>query len=70
MTLVELQTRKTLYLAAEAAILQGQEYRIRDGVIDRMVTRANLAEVVAELAVIELQIAAQTTGSRRILYLR
>lgn len=70
MTLAELQARKALYLAAEAAILRSQAYRIQDGVIDRQVTRADLDFVTAELANIDRQIATLTPGARRILYLR
>lgn len=73
MTLTELQDRKTLYMAAEAAILQGQEYRIRDGVIDRYLKRADLEQIRTELTSIDRQIEALTAEgarTRRVLYLR
>lgn len=69
MTLAELQARKALYLAAEKAILQAQEYRIRDGVIDRLLTRADLGVVQSTLADIDRLIAMQSP-TRRILYIR
>ena len=70
MTLAELQARRALYLAAEAAILKGQEYRIRDGGVDRYLRRADLDVVRSTLAEIDSQIAAQDTTTRRVLYLR
>ena len=69
MTLAELQARKTLYLAAEAAILQAQQYRIQDGVIDRMLTRPDLEWVQKALADIDAQITS-LSGARRVIYLR
>jgi hypothetical protein len=73
MTLEELQARKTLYLAAEAAVLTGQEYQIRDGIIDRRMRRADLSEIRAELNKIDQLLTTlqnQSAGVRRPLYLR
>lgn len=69
MTLAELQARRTAYMAAELAVLQGQEYRIRDGVIDRMMRRADLDVIRATIKDLDRDITAQSV-SRRVLYLR
>lgn len=70
MTLAELQARRTAYMEAELAILKNQEYRIRDGGIDRWLRRADLETVRATIAEIDQQIAAQDTTTRRVIYLR
>lgn len=73
MTLAELQARLALYLAAEAKILEGQEYTIGDGSTARRLRRADLAEVRAEIASLSQQVAAATaaqTRTRRVLYIR
>lgn len=72
MTLDELQTRRSAYMAAELKILQGQEYTISDGVANRQLRRADLAEVRAAIAEIEGQIALamQAAVTRRIIYIR
>lgn len=75
MTLPELQARLVLYLAAEAKILQGQEYHIGQGTTGRRLRRADLAEVRREIDSLNAQIlAAQgvagTAPPRRILYIR
>ncbi len=69
MTLAQLQARLAAYMAAEAAILQGQEYRIRDGVIDRLLKRADLDVVQATINDLDRQITALSTP-RQPLYLR
>lgn len=48
MTLDELQTRKSAYLAAELRILQSQEYSISSGDSSRRARRAELEQVRAE----------------------
>lgn len=63
MTLAELLARKASYMAAEAAILQGQEYRIRDGVIDRWLRRADLEQVRLALKDLDAQIEAAGGGA-------
>jgi hypothetical protein len=73
MTLAELITRRAAYMAAELKILDGQEYRIRDGVIDRMMRRADLEVVQLTIKDLDRQIevlSAQAAGTRRVLYLR
>lgn len=57
-TLQELQERKALYLAAEARILQSQEYQSGQGGNARRNRRAELSEVRAEIAAIDRQITA------------
>ena len=69
MTLAQLQARLAAYMAAEAAILQGQEYRIRDGVIDRLLKRADLDVVQATINDLDRQITA-LSSPRKPLYLR
>ena len=72
MTLAELQDRLTAYLAAEAAILQSQEYVIGTGGTQRRLRRADLAEIRAEIASLQAQIAAAESaqsGRRRVLYI-
>lgn len=44
-TLAHAQAQLTLYLAAEAAVLQGQSYRISSGNGDRQLTRADLSSI-------------------------
>jgi hypothetical protein len=44
-TLAQAQARLDQYLAAEAAVLQNQEYKIGAGDGFRSLTRANLAEI-------------------------
>lgn len=71
MTLEELQARKALYLAAEAKILESQEYTVGDGVANRRNRRADLEQVRDELKVIDQQIeaiVARTSGRRRVYY--
>ena len=63
--LVDLQARRAAYVAAEAAILQGQEYRISDGMINRLMRRADLDVVRATIADLDRQIAAQSMPRRR-----
>lgn len=70
MTLTELQDRRTLYMNAEAAILKNQEYRVRDGGIDRWLRRADLQIVRDTLADIDRQIAAMSPVRSGPLYLR
>lgn len=73
MTREELQTRLDLYLAAEMKILQAQDYTIGQGSTARRLTRANLAEVQAEIKAIRSEISQLDlllTPSRRVFYLR
>lgn len=44
-TLAQAQARLTVYMDAEAAVLQGQSYSITTGGNVRQLTRANLAEI-------------------------
>ncbi len=54
-TVAEIQERLSLYMAAEKAVLEGsQEYQIGK----RRVTRANLAEIRAEISNLEARLAA------------
>lgn len=69
MTLAELTTRRAAYMAAELKILDGQEYRIRDGIIDRMMRRPDLEVVQATIKDLDRQIAA-LSPTRRVIYLR
>lgn len=70
-TLIELQDRRALYLAAEARILEGQAYRISTGGGERQLTRADLATVQAEIRRLDAQIATLTarTRGRRMAYM-
>lgn len=73
MTLAELQARLAAYVAAEARILQGQEYQIGQGPTARRLRRADLAEVRAEIASLAVQIQTlqgPVAGTRRVLYIR
>lgn len=73
MTLTDLQTRLDAYKAAELKVLQGQEYTISDGAINRRMRRADLAEIRAEIANLDAEIerlTAQAAGTRRVLYIR
>jgi hypothetical protein len=70
-TLSDLQTRRAQYVLAEAAILKGQEYQVGEGGNHRRLRRADLAEVRAAIADLELQIAAASAnpnGVRRVYY--
>jgi hypothetical protein len=72
-TLVDMQTRLAQYRAAEAAILQSQEYVISDGPINRRMRRADLTAVQAVIKQLEDDIEAaqnQAAGRRRVLYMR
>lgn len=69
--LTELIARRAQYVAAEARILQGQEYQVGEGGNHRRLRRADLAEVRAAIADLELQIAAASAnpnGVRRVYY--
>lgn len=73
MTLDDLIARRALYLAAEANILQGQEYQIGNGSSSRRLRRADLSEVRAQIEsfntqILQLQNAAN--GNRRVRYFR
>jgi hypothetical protein len=43
--LIDLKERRALYTAAEARVLRGQSYQLGQ----RMLTRANLAEIASEI---------------------
>ncbi len=73
MTRDELQARLNAYLAAELAILQGQEYQIGSGNGARRLRRADLEQVRAEIASIRVELGgidARAAGVRRIRYVR
>ena len=73
MTLIELTTRRANYLAAEAKILDSQEYQVGQGSTARRNRRADLAEVRDEIAKLTAQINAlqnAASGTRRIRYIR
>lgn len=73
-TEVELQTRLTAYLNAEAAILSGaQEYTIGNGSTARRLVRAELEtiqRVIKEIRAELTALTAITTRARRPIYLR
>lgn len=73
MTLAELIARRASYLAAEARILESQEYTVGGGSTARRNRRAELSEVRAEIAVLNTQIASlqnAVSGVRRVRYIR
>lgn len=77
MIYAQLIARLTLYLAAETAVLQGQEYQVGQGGGGRRLRRADLADIRAEIGNINAQIAAApdnpaniSARARRIRYLR
>ncbi len=75
MTLAQLQSRLDAYLAAEARILQSQEYTVGQGGTARRNRRADLAEVRDEITKLQIQIAAHPDNTaaravRRVRYLR
>lgn len=73
MTLEELIARRASYLAAEAKILDSQEYQIGQGQTARRNRRADLAEVRDEIAKLSTQIAglqSAASGVRRVRYIR
>jgi hypothetical protein len=75
MTYAQLIQRLAEYLAAESKILQSQEYTVGQGGTARRNRRADLADVRAEIAVINQKIATApdnpaNAGARRIRYLR
>lgn len=67
--LVELQSRRAAYVAAELKILQSQEYQNGQGGNHRRNRRAELEQVVAAIKDLDAQIAtataAATPGARR-----
>ena len=75
MTYAQLVTRLAEYMAAESKVLQSQEYTVGQGGGARRNRRADLAEIRAEIANLNAQIAAApdnpaNAASRRIRYLR
>lgn len=74
MTLDEMKTRLASYIAAEAAILQAQEYTVGQGSTARRLTRADLAEVRKAITDLSAAIAGETAvaASRgsRLFYIR
>lgn len=75
MTYAQLMARLANYLAAEQKILQSQEYTVGQGSTARRNRRAELADVRAEIASLNTQIAQApdnpaNQGARRIRYLR
>lgn len=67
------QQRLANYLAAEARILQSQEYTVGQGGTARRNRRADLDQVQAGIKTTQAEIAAlqaAQTGARRITYLR
>ena len=70
MTLEELQTERAAWMACALAIANGaQEYRIRDGAIDRWLRRADADVVTKRINDLDRQIAA-LSPTRRVIYLR
>lgn len=70
-TLEELQTRRAAYVAAEAKVLESQEYAVGQGLNARRNRRADLAEIRAAIKQLDDDIAAlQAGGSRRVYNLR
>jgi hypothetical protein len=75
-TYAELLTRKADYLAAEAKVLQAQEYTVGQGGTARRLTRADLAEIRKAIADLDLQLAEHPDNPdrlrrpRRVSYLR
>jgi hypothetical protein len=69
-TLAHAEAQLALYLAAEAAVLQGQSYRINTGQGERELRRANLAEIQAGIALWNGRCATlgvTSTGRRRVI---
>lgn len=65
-TYAELKTRLESYVAAEQAILSGaQEYQVGQGQTARRLRRADLAEIRAEIASLQAQIAAAPDNPAR-----
>lgn len=75
---IQLAARLAMYLAAEEKVLEGQEYVIGNGGSSRRLRRADLADIRAEIASLNSQIASApdnpaNTGRhkpRRVTYLR
>lgn len=66
--LEELQTRRAAYVVAELKILQSQEYQVGQGGSQRRNVRAELDQVRAGIAQLDVQIDAETastTNARR-----
>lgn len=73
MTLAELIARRATYLAAEAKILESQEYQVGQGSTARRNRRADLTEVRAEIANLTTQIdrlQGAASRTRRVRYIR
>lgn len=72
-TLEDVRARLAMYLAAEAKILEAQEYTVGQGSTARRLTRADLAEVrdqIQQLQRDEAALQPATTRPRRVMYLR
>lgn len=67
-TLQELQDRRALYVAAEAKILQSQEYVVGQGGTARRNRRAELETVQATIRELDDQIARAQNGATRRVY--
>lgn len=70
-----LVSRLAAYLEAEAKILKAQDFTVGQGSTARRLTRADLAEVRAEIANLQQQVNNHpdnpaNTGARRVRYLR
>lgn len=73
LTLAQQQARLAQYIEAERLILLGQEFTVGDGQTNRRLRRADLAEVRAEIKLLQSQIEVaqqQAAGTRRVLYIR
>lgn len=70
----QLQNRLAAYLAAEAKILEGQEYQIGQGGAARRLRRADLSEVRAEIATLSASVNCHPDNPlrarRRVRYIR
>lgn len=65
-TLLDLQTRRAAYIAAELKILKSQEYQVGQGGNARRNVRADLEAVQKAIKDLDAQIAEmQPTGNRR-----
>lgn len=70
MTIDELKARRAYYLAAEAKILESQEYQAGQGSTARKNRRADLSEVRLAIADLSTQIDKMQNQKQRIRYIR
>lgn len=68
-TAAEITTRLAAYKAAELKVLEGQEYTISDGVVQRRLRRADLEQIRTVITQLEGELTAQQAregGTRRL----